>query len=422
MLIQSTGLSHHTADISIREKLALSEEDAKKFILDTMATLKLEEMAVLSTCNRVEIYAIAEENKLTELQSALLEFCNVEQSIFPDSFYKLTNHQVVAHLFRVAAGLDSLALGEPQILGQVTNAYEISRSANAAGKLISKLFQTAVHAGKRVRSETAIGERSITVSSLSAKLAKKHFDTFEDLKILLLGAGEMAELAIEAFRKRGASDFTVLSRTLESACILADRWKGEAGTMEMLEDSLEKADIIVSSSSAPHILIDAEMINRIIPAKPERPMIILDIAVPRDVSPEVGDFKNIHLYNIDSLRDGVEDSQQARSREVPKAEVILDEEYKEFMEFISSLKILPLIKELRKQVDEIRAAELEKTLNQIPDLTPEIREKIKGMSHSIVNKILHNPTVSLRENSDNERVDELSFMVRELFGIKDPNQ
>lgn len=421
MLIQCLGLDHNTADIFLREKLALNEVEIKRFLEQNISEDKAQELIILSTCNRVEIYAVADKNVLIELQTALAEFCKIDIQEIVSSTYKLTDKEVIDHLFRVAAGLESLALGESQILGQITRAYELAHSVGVTGKLLSKLFQNAIHAGKRVHTETAIGDNSITVPSLAVKLARKHFPDFANINVLLLGAGEMAELAVEAFRKRGSENFYVLSRTLVSACKLADRWQGEAGTMEMLEETLQKADVLVSSSSAPHKLIDKQLITKVMKTRPERPLVILDIAVPRDVESDVNTIDHVNLYDIDSLRDGIEESQKAHILEIPKAEKIIRDECQAFTEFLATLKVVPVIIEIRQQAEDIREAELEKTLNHLPELSPEDRNRIAAMTHSIVNKIMHNPTIQLRENAAEDQMENIAYIVRELFGTNSPN-
>ena len=421
MLIQCLGLSHSTADIFLREKIALNEQEIKQFLDQNISVDHAQEIIVLSTCNRVEIYAVAEQNILDDLQAALSEFCNIDNKEFDSSFYKLTDNNAISHLFSVAAGLESLALGESQILGQITRAYELAHSVGATGKLLSKLFQNAIHVGKRVRTETAIGDNSITVPSLAVKLARKHFSDFTNTKVLLLGAGEMAELAVEALRKRGAEKFYVLSRTLEKACELAKNWQGKAGTMEMLEETLQKVDVLVSSSSAPHILIDKKLVAKIMKTRSERPLVILDIAVPRDVESSVNVIDNVHLYDIDSIRDGVAESQKARIQEIPNAEKIIRDEHQAFMEFLETLKIVPIIKEIRQKAEHIRKTELEKTLKRLPELSSEAQDHIVVMTQSIVNQIMHSPTAHLREKAAGDQVENLTEIVRELFGISNPD-
>ena len=420
MLIQCLGLSHNTADISVREKIALNEEQIKQFLKQNISEGTVQEIIVLSTCNRVEIYAAADENKLDELQKSLFDFCKIEDQDLASTFYKLFDKDTINHLFRVTAGLESLALGESQIIGQISKAYKLAHSAGATGKLLSKLFQNAMRVGKRVHTETAIGDKSITVPSLAVKLARKHFSDFTNTKVLLLGAGEMAELAVEAFRKRGADNFYVLSRTLAKACELAEPWQGKAGTMEMLEETLQQVDVLVSSSSAPHILIDKQLVVKVMKTRPDRPLVILDIAVPRDVDSDVNVIDNVYLYDIDSIRDGVEESQKARIKEIPKVEKIIRYESQLFIEFLETLKIVPVIKEIRQKAEYIRETEVEKTLSSLPELSAEAQDHIIAMTRSIVNQIMHSPTVHLREKAGNDNSETLSDLVRELFGISRP--
>lgn len=428
MRIQCLGLSHQTADVALREKIALCLQDIPQFV-ETLEGYEhapderpqIAEFVVLSTCNRVEMYVTAPRLLFDELEAAIAECMQLTSDMLNASFYRLVDEQVVSHLFRVAAGLDSMVLGEPQILGQVTEAYQMAHDKGFTGKRLSKLFMAAIHAGKRVRTDTAIAQKPISVPSLATKLAAGQVPDLASAQIVLLGAGEMAELAMGAFRKRGATNFIVISRTLASACKIADTAHSQTGTMELLSEALEKADILVSSSSAPHTLIDRLMVEQAMQSRPDRPMVILDIAVPRDVEPEVGQVPNVRLYNIDDLQEGVEASQNARTREVPKAEQILNQEYRAFLEYLSSLKVVPVIKEIRRQAERIREAELDKAFRRLPDLTPDIQEQITAMSQSIVKKILHSPTARLRQESTEPDVEQFAELARALFGLDASN-
>ena len=328
MHLQCLGLSHNTADVALREKLASVENGFLDLVrASSKDAPDISEMVVLSTCNRVEIYSVSSDSSFSSLEQLIIQHTEVSQEDIATRMYRRIDMQVVSHLFRVAAGLDSMVLGEPQILGQVTQGYERARDAGTTGKILSRLFQNAIHAGKRVRTETALGRNSTSIPSIAAKLVMKWHPDLSEIEIVVLGAGEMAELAIEALRKRGAMNLHVVSRTLASACRLAERWKGDASTMDTLLEVLPRADVLISSSSAPHSLINKEIAADAMAERPSRPLVIIDSAVPRDVEADVGEVPSIHLYDIDALNSDLDDGLKARQREIPKVEAIHDQEY-----------------------------------------------------------------------------------------------
>jgi glutamyl-tRNA reductase len=422
MRLQCLGLNHHTANVDSREKLAFSTEmvhalwDQIRVQMDHSVT----ELVVMSTCNRVELYLVSDRPAFEQVSELLAKQSGLPIEELEPLFYRLVDEQVVSHLFRVAAGLDSMVLGEPQILGQVTEAYEAGLQNGSCGKVLSKLFQSAIYTGKRVRTETEISKNSVSISSLAATKAEQVVKDLSQAQITLLGAGEMAELAIEALRKRGADQFIVISRTISSACGLAEKWNGHAGTIEKLTGALEETDILITSTSAPHTLIHRRMIEQVMAGRPDRPMVIIDIAVPRDVASDVGEIEHVSLYDIDGLNRGVEKSIQTREGEIPQVEQIIDQEYRIFKDFYASLKVVPVIVGMRRQADEIRRSELEKTLRKLDRLDPHDQEQIAALTHSIVQKILHEPTIRLREEANGPNGEKYAGAVRALFGLEKP--
>ncbi len=419
MHLHCLGINHHTADVSTREKLAFDLDQTNQFwqFLTSHSGQPIDELAILSTCNRVEIYAVANQPIFSELENALLNGRNILHENVDSLFYRRVDEQVISHIMRVSAGLDSMILGEPQILGQVTEAYETSLRIGACGKVLSKLFQSAIFTGKRVRSETGISRNSISVSSLAARVAEHVVGDISNAYITLLGAGEMAELAIEALKKRGADKFIVISRTISSACDLAKKWDGLAGTIDKLAGALEKTDILLTSTSAPHTLIHREMVEHIMTGRPERPLVIIDIAVPRDVAADVAEVAGVSLFDIDSLNQGVEEALESRVNEIPKVERILDEEYLAFKKFYGTLKVVPIIISMRQQAETIRKQELEKTMRQMDDMDPKHQKRIAALTNSIVKRILHEPTIRLREEANGPDAEKYTSAVNELFGL-----
>jgi glutamyl-tRNA reductase len=411
------GLSHHTAPVELRERIALGGERRTAFVAELRARALCDEVAVLSTCHRTEIYTAGGRADVHAMADLLAGPSGVAAVSLEPALYSLSGEQVVSHLLRVTAGLDSMVLGEPQILGQVTSAYEVAVAEKSIGPALAKAFLAAIHAGKRVRGETGIARHAVSLSSLAVALAQRHIPDLADAHITLLGAGEMAELAIEAFRKRGAARCTVISRSLASACQLAERWQGEALTLDGLQQAVEATDILLCSSSAPHTLITKSLVQLALAARPGRPLVILDIAVPRDVDPDVADVPGVVLHDIDDLRQVSEANQAWRAKDIPVVERILHEEYRACLEELAALRVVPIIKGIRRQGEEIRSRELEKTLRQMGDLTPAQQERIEALTQAIVRKLLHQPTLQLRREAAGVRAEEYSRLAREMFGL-----
>ena len=302
---------------------------------------------------------------------------------------------------------------------QVTRALELARGQNTVGSILNRLFQAAIHAGKRTRTETAISRNPASVSSLAASLSERVVHKISEAQIVILGAGEMAELAVEALRKRGAQKILVVNRTLERAHALAQRWDAQAATFEHLHAELAVADILIASTGAPHTLISPAMVNETMQHRAERPLVLIDIAVPRDIDPEVAHIPHVKLYDMDTLNAQLEHSLSERMAEVPQVKNILNEELEQFEDYLKSLEMLPLIADMRQNAETIRQAELEKTLRHLPDLTEAEREHIEAMTQALVKKILHAPTNRLRAEAASPRASEYAAVARRLFNLSD---
>jgi len=420
MHIHCLGINHTTASVSLRERLAFNDDNLRA----TLARLgcgmiqgSLNELVILSTCNRIELYAVSPRFTSDDLSLLLSDARGVAAEEFTHHLYHLMDENAIRHLLQVASGLDSLVLGEPQILGQVTNALELARGTGSIGPILSRLFQRAIHAGKRARTETHIARNPASVSSLAASLAEKSVHNLEGAQIVILGAGEMAELAVEALRKRGASKVLVLNRTLERAEALAKRWQAESSTFERLKEALTAADVLISSTGAPHTIIHSGMVERIMNERVSRPLVMIDIAVPRDIDSTCNDLPNVTVYDMDSLHARLEHSLAEREAEVPLVKAILDEEASKFMEFFKSLDMLPLIADLRQQAESIRQAELNKTLRRLPDLNEAERARIEALTQALVKKLLDTPTNRLRAQANTPSAPEYADVARTLFGL-----
>ena len=420
MYIICLGLNHTTAPLALRETLALDEETVRialaRLACGHLAT-PLAELVLLSTCNRIELYAASNQPAFGELEAFLSQVSNVPADQFQSHLYRFQDMEAVRHLFEVAAGLDSLVIGEPQILGQVTRSLELARGQNTAGSILNRLFQDAIHAGKRTRTETAISRNPASVSSLAASLAERAIHKISEAQIVILGAGEMAELAVEALRKRGAGKILILNRTLERVQGLAERWSAQSATFESLHTALASADILISSTGAPHTIISAALVAEVMKSRTHRPLVLIDIAVPRDIDLGVVNIPHVKLYDMDSLNAQLENSLAERMAQIPHVKDILAQELEQFAKYWKSLDMLPLIADMRQNAETIRQTELEKTLRRLPDLTEAERAHIDAMTQALVKKLLHAPTHRLRSEASSPRASEYAAIARTLFNL-----
>lgn len=420
--IQCLGLNHNSASVALREQLAFTPHRLNTALArigcgDDPAWSSLRELVILSTCNRVELYAVSVGPSFTQLESLLTDIHDIHPPELDASLYRHLDEDAISHLMEVAAGLDSVVLGEPQILGQVTEAYMAARRIGSAGTVLSRLFQSAIQAGKRARTETAIGHNPGSIASVAIKLISEIVPNIAASKIMVLGAGEMAELAVEALRKRGADQIVVVNRTVKKAQELADRWNGQAAALEMLLEILPEIDIVITSTGAPHTIIHKSMVEKSMLERDDKPMVFMDIAVPRDVDTDVNDVSGIRLFDMDTLSQQLQTSLAQRKAEIPHVEAILAEKRAHFIEYLATLDLLPLIIELRKRADAIREAEVDRAMRRMPDLTPEDEQRIDALTKSIVKKILHNPTIRLREVAGSSHASDYADIARGLFGL-----
>lgn len=422
MQILCVGLSHHATPLDVRERLHYSPTALKAALArfgcgHHCRPTDLLELAILSTCNRLELYAVAHADRFEPLIDFVAETTGVPRPEFEPYLYRHLNAEAVRHLNRVAAGLDSMILGEPQILGQVTEAYELGLSQRAVGAVLSALLRAAIHTGKRARTETAISRNPASVSSVAAQLAESVVHDLKAAQVVVLGAGEMAELAVEALRKRQATHLTVINRTHERAAQLADRWQARALTFEQLLPALLEADVVITSTGAPHILIKPPLVQDVMAQRPDRPLIFIDIAVPRDVDPDVNRLPNVRCYDIDQLEARVNGSLAERQQAVPHVEAIVADETENFMTWLHGLDIAPVIAGLRAKADAIRRAEVDKTLRHLKDLSDADKRRIEALSEALVSKLLHDPTLRLKAEANNGHAAEYAAAIRHLFAL-----
>lgn len=424
MHILCIGVNHRTASVSLRENLSLGEETLRATLARFGRGTEdsggiLSELAILSTCNRIELYSLSVSSDHEALTILLEEVSGVSRRAFEQHLFQLEGQEVARHLFRVAAGLDSQLLGEPQILGQVAESHVTALQVGSTGPVLARLFQTAVHAGKRVRNESAISSGHSTVSSIAVKLASDVAGGLVKAKVVVIGAGEIAESVVEALRKRAARQITVINRTVSRGQELAQRWGAVAKPFEAILDELRDADIVISSTGAPHTILHRKSLEKIVREREGRRLVVLDIAVPRDVDEEVGELPGVHLYNLDDLARQAGQSFEDRKREVPRAEAVIEEELASFMSWLDTLSVTPLIHELHQLAESIRQQEMNRTLRRMPGLGEAERQRIEALTRALVKKLLHFPTVYLKEQSRYGEEVPGAQLTRKLFGLDD---
>jgi glutamyl-tRNA reductase len=415
------GLNHRTAPIEIRECLAFPKERMEEALTRVKDLPSMREGMIVSTCNRVEVYGAARETEraISELSAFLGQFHRLADGSYEKSLYAHAGEDAVRHVFRVASSLDSMVKGEPQILGQIKEAYGLAARFGTSGLLLNKLLHRAFSVAKRVRTETGVASSAVSVSSVAVDLARKIFDTLQGKTVLLIGAGEMCELAAQHLVSGGVAEVLVTNRTYERAENLALQFRGRAIPFDDMAQGLRKADIVISATGADHHILEHDPIVRVMKDRRQKPLFLIDIADPRDIDPRVGDLENVYLYDVDDLQNVASDHLHGREREAQKAESIVDEEVRKFVEWYQTLDVTPTITALRKKFEEIRRKELEKTLSRHPDLTDRERESLEAMTSAIVSKILHGPFALLKQ-ADGETTSDLYVdALRTLFNLED---
>jgi glutamyl-tRNA reductase len=411
MKITLVGVSHHRAPVELRERVALPPEQAAEVAVELAAHLG--EAVCLSTCNRTELY-VAHDDAVEVEQDVTAVLLDREPEL-ATALYRLRDEAAALHLFRVAAGLDSLVPGEGEILGQVRKAFE----AGAAGPALGRLFREALHAGRKVRSQTAIGESPSSVSAAAAALAQQVFGDLHGRRIMLIGAGEVSEQAARNLLSRGAEIAVVANRTLARASELAAQFGSAALPLERVEEEVERADVIVSSTSAPELVLRREQVEQALRARKGRPLFLIDLAVPRDLDPAINELDGCYLYDIDDLQAVVAESLAGRRREAESAEAIVAEEAERFHAWQASLDVIPAIASLRAWAEEIRRRELAKAEARLGELSESERRAVESVTAQIVNKLLHLPTVRMKEAAAGADGVVYADAVRHLFGLED---
>ncbi len=415
------GLSHKTAPVEIRERVASISTDGRT-PLDWLPQLKkIDELFFLSTCNRVEFLFTADsaQDGIEELSNKISVEIGQPLSSIQSHIYVYYNLEAVKHIFRVASSLDSMVVGEPQILGQIKDAYRESVDHRTSSVILNRLLHKSFSVAKRIRTETKIGSYAVSISYAAVELAKKIFGNLEDKAVLLIGAGEMAELAAEHLMHNGVSRIYVANRTLERAVELATRFGGSTIPFDQIPENLSKVDIIISSTGASGFILGYNEIKSRMRARRNRPLFFIDIAVPRDIEPSVGDIDNVYLYDIDSLQGLVELNLNERRKEAEQAEHIIEEEALKFDYWLKTLEVVPTIVALREKAEKIRQREMRKTLLHLSNNNQTVEECLEVLTKSIINKLLHDPILFLKRKSIRESKNLYVDLVQSLFNLHD---
>ncbi len=424
MTLHLLTLDFRHAPLALRERVAFAKR-AIPGALETLRQARATEAAILSTCNRVELYtAFSAESDETEINATLLSFLSdwhrVPKSNLESHCCYLTDQEVAHHLIRVACGLESLVPGEMQILGQVKQAAQLAREVGTFGLHLNMAFTAAIRAGRRARNETAIARRPVSISHAAVRLIQE--DLGHDLggrHVLLIGSGKMGEVAAQQLHKAGASLVIVANRTLERACELAQRWDGTALSLAEIPDALSEVDAVISATGAPHYILHPHHIGQAMEARAGRELLLIDLAVPRDIDPRVHEFEGVVLRDVDSLQKVVARNLALRNEEREQVEAIAEDALDDFLTEQAVRSVVPTIVSLRRSAEKIRQAELEKALGRLSHLGKEERAVVEALSRVLMNKFLHEPTVRLREKAITEEGQQFQQTVEELFALKE---
>ena len=412
------GISHKTAPVEIRERLALPEARAHEFIRDLRGSADVREAVAISTCNRSELYLVVGDPVEAEgtVLSMLASQAGIRPTELATSIYAHRNCDAARHLFRVTAGLESMVVGEAEIQGQVKRAYDAAVGQEAVGPLNHRLFKAALQTGKRVRSETAISERQLSLPSVAVALARELLGALDGRPVVVVGTGETSELAARALADSGTRVIFVASRRRDRAISLARRYGGESVSFDELPGALRRADILVAATASPHLLLEAGELAEVMAGRPDRPLLLIDLAVPRDIDAECGRLPGVSLYDIDDLEAVVVRNRKVRQAEARKAEGIVEEEIQHFAAWLGSLEVLPTLAALRARADEIAAQVVSENAGRWEAASPRDLERVQAIARTIVNRMLHEPTLRMKELGD-DRVHARMALVRELFGL-----
>jgi glutamyl-tRNA reductase len=421
MKLLITGVSHKTAPVEVRECLAFREEALPAALADLRSRQGVVEAVILSTCNRVEITVTTDDS--VEPQHVVDRFLSDTKAISPAAIaphlYRHEGRNAIHHLFRVASSLDSMVIGEPQILGQLKTAYAAAKDCGALSGWLDGLLSRAFSVAKRVRSETGIGQMAVSVSYAAVELSRKIFGSLQNRTVMIVGAGKMSELAARHLRRSGASHVFVTNRTHERAVEMAKLFQGTPVEYTRFVSMLPEVDIVIASSGAPHYILHKEDMQRVISARKNKPMFLIDIAVPRNIDPAINDLDNVFLYDIDDLQEVVNANLRERMKEADHAEEMVGEEVERMMARLKVAEVTPLIVGIQDQLEQIRAGEIDKARRKFGPFTPEQEQAIEMLTRGIINKIAHGPISELRNHAGQPEGAHVVAAIRKAFHLQD---
>jgi glutamyl-tRNA reductase len=415
-MLLSVGLNHKTAPVHIRERLAFGPDIIVAALRGLREQAGVNESVILSTCNRTEIYCAGDEESCNRVSDWMCSFHGLEHDEVSPYLYAHCGDAAIEHLMKVACGIDSLVLGEPQILGQVKDAWQTSRSANACGKLLDRLFQHTFSVAKQVRTDTAIGNSPVSVAFAAVSLAKQIFADLEEQTALLIGAGETIELAARHLHQQGVGRIIIANRTVEKARKVAEQFEGFAIGLPEIATHLAEADVVISSTASPLPILGKGMVESALKVRRHKPVFMVDIAVPRDIETEVGNLDDIYLYTVDDLQEVIRDNMQSRQQAAEQALEIIEQQVIEYNNWLRSLDAVSLIQSFRSQAEKERDAILERALNQLDNGKPP-EEVLQFLAHTLTNRLLHTPSAQMREASTSGQK-ELLEAANKLFQLK----
>jgi glutamyl-tRNA reductase len=414
------GVSHKTAPVEVRERLALPDQRAYEFVRDLRGAAVVHEAVAISTCNRTELYLVVGDP--VEAESTALAMLASQAGIRPtglaSAIYSHRNCDAARHLYRVTAGLESMIVGEAEIQGQVKRAYETALAKDTTGPLTNRLFGAALETGKRVRTETGIGERALSLPAVAVALAREQLGSLDGREVVIIGTGETSELAARALADGGVKALFVATRRRDRAVSLARRFGGDTVPFDELPQALERADIVVAATASPHLLLEARELESVMHSRAGRPLLLVDLAVPRDVDSSCADIEGVSLYDIDDLEAVIVRNRRVRQVEARRAEGIIEEEIQRFATWLGALEVLPTVAALRARADEIATRVVDENAGKWESASPRDLERIDALAHAIVNRLLHEPTARMKELRD-DRVHARMALVRDLFGLAD---
>lgn len=423
--IVNIGMNHTSAPVELRECMAKDPEGSSRALAAMRDSELIKEGLFLSTCNRVEAMFTTPdpEGAGKFILSIMSELGEIPEDRFIDNLYNFSGMEAVRHIFRVASSLDSMVVGEPQILGQIKEAYfQAASREKTSGVILNRLMHKAFHVAKRIKTETGISEAAVSISYAAVELVKKIFYDLNGKKILLIGAGEMAELAAKHLMNQGVDSLVVANRSFNKAVQVAELFNGKAVLFDEVESQLAEVDIVITSTASTEYIVKHKEAKSILRKRKNRPLFFIDIAVPRDIDPTVNDLENIYLYDIDDLKEVIAENTSQRKQEALKAERIITEEVMRFEKWLNTLEVVPTIVSLKEKVEEIRKAEIEKSLNNLGELTPSQIKIIENLTVSLADKILNDPILALKGKSERSSSDLYLDVTRKLFNLDKNNE